>query len=564
MSERRVGVIGLQGSGKTVLLTSLINHLRSHEPARFKVAGGKVQFDPLSFQEEKVEPEWEGKEFPYESYRAHFAQGVWPAKTLDSHQFICQFGTTDGVKSRLILYDMPGERLADIVMHKFSYDVWAGEMWKQVEQTYQRKTPGDTTLKLAFREFVAAVRRGDATRDELVSSYQVGLARLLQERGALITPSSFFLDFEGRPIEIERVFDLRGLKLRLLPPMDDAGGLPAAGKNELIVTALGGLLHVRAFDPGGTIVIDTDEEYLKQQGRPLEALKSRLDSSWPPRELTESAKAEIIAALASVLGEVRADIPAQEIIAEQGRYVGLSRVEQFVPIPAGKYPNLRAEFQASYDAYNRQVVRPLFKTFESCHSLLVMADVVSVLMLGKGTMNDFTQLMRVMLTGLNPGEGMGRIVLRWLTMPLPESLKPVWIRKIAFVIPKADLVPSEKHGKLVQLGENLFAQLIAGLKGTETRFIECSAVQCTSDFDEPPDGRLFAIFKKPEEDDDDVLPKRAVVPRLPDSWEKARDPKPFKFPRPYRFPRPFPTVSATKAKAPDHHKLHEVFEFLTA
>src|SRR5688572_15259034 len=33
--EARVGVVGLYNSGKTVLLTSLINHLQDHDPDRF-------------------------------------------------------------------------------------------------------------------------------------------------------------------------------------------------------------------------------------------------------------------------------------------------------------------------------------------------------------------------------------------------------------------------------------------------------------------------------------------------------------------------------------------------
>src|SRR5207248_623069 len=38
-TECRVGVVGLYNAGKTVLLTSLINHLQDHDPDRFPLGG---------------------------------------------------------------------------------------------------------------------------------------------------------------------------------------------------------------------------------------------------------------------------------------------------------------------------------------------------------------------------------------------------------------------------------------------------------------------------------------------------------------------------------------------
>src|SRR5687767_9214495 len=38
-TECRVGVVGLYNAGKTVFLTSLVNHLRDHDPDRFALVG---------------------------------------------------------------------------------------------------------------------------------------------------------------------------------------------------------------------------------------------------------------------------------------------------------------------------------------------------------------------------------------------------------------------------------------------------------------------------------------------------------------------------------------------
>ena len=42
-TEARVGVVGLYSAGKTVLLTSLINHLQDHDPDRFPLGSKETR-----------------------------------------------------------------------------------------------------------------------------------------------------------------------------------------------------------------------------------------------------------------------------------------------------------------------------------------------------------------------------------------------------------------------------------------------------------------------------------------------------------------------------------------
>ncbi|MBX6312515.1 MAG: DUF4190 domain-containing protein [Isosphaeraceae bacterium] len=94
----------------------------------------------------------------------------------------------------------------------------------------------------------------------------------------------------------------RGFDLRLMSSVNDASGLPSEGKNLIIVADVDHVLHIRVFDGDGKMIVDTDETRLPQQARPLEDLRSLLESLWPPHELTRSEKDRIIIALTPIVG----------------------------------------------------------------------------------------------------------------------------------------------------------------------------------------------------------------------------------------------------------------------
>src|SRR6266508_2142376 len=49
-AERRIGVLGPNWAGKTVFLTSLINHLSSHDPRYFHLGSGRVSAEVRKFR----------------------------------------------------------------------------------------------------------------------------------------------------------------------------------------------------------------------------------------------------------------------------------------------------------------------------------------------------------------------------------------------------------------------------------------------------------------------------------------------------------------------------------
>ena len=74
--ECRVGIVGLSNAGKTVMLTSLIDHLHHHDEDRFRIGHHATL---RKFQIEPVDKGW--VKFNFEQYRdALVHRGRWPRK----------------------------------------------------------------------------------------------------------------------------------------------------------------------------------------------------------------------------------------------------------------------------------------------------------------------------------------------------------------------------------------------------------------------------------------------------------------------------------------------------
>ncbi len=90
--------------------------------------------------------------------------------------------------------------------------------------------------------------------------------------------------------------------LRLMPSVNDVSGIPAEGKDLIIVAAVNGVLHFRVFDADGKVAVDTDEKRLTEQARKTEDLRKQLETLWPPHELTIGEKGRVITAVTSIAG----------------------------------------------------------------------------------------------------------------------------------------------------------------------------------------------------------------------------------------------------------------------
>jgi hypothetical protein len=87
-----------------------------------------------------------------------------------------------------------------------------------------------------------------------------------------------------------------------MPSVKGVSDIPAVGKNLVVLAAVGQVLHFRAFDRDGKMVVDTDEKGLPERARQIADLRRRLESLWPSRELTKSEKARVIAEIMPIVG----------------------------------------------------------------------------------------------------------------------------------------------------------------------------------------------------------------------------------------------------------------------
>jgi predicted YcjX-like family ATPase len=202
-TECRVGVVGQYNAGKTVFLTSLVNHLQDHDPDRFALGGRGTAV--RKFERLPADPGW--AEFNAAAYRdALVHRGVWPEKTADRLMYACRFERSDWSLSDVLLklYDLPGERIADAAMLGRSYAEWSDRILDHVRD--------DTPYRECCRPFLDAIGKGDPTEDELVRGYKLALANLILAYKPLVTPSTFLLDKAGgkaRPGTPEQIADAR-------------------------------------------------------------------------------------------------------------------------------------------------------------------------------------------------------------------------------------------------------------------------------------------------------------------------------------------------------------------
>ncbi len=193
----RIGIVGGSRAGKSVLLTSLLDHLRHFDVRRFRLTDNglfqKNSLDLRDFAEEPL-PEPPAR-FPYEAFRAQLTEAAaWPRKTRDAYQIRVRMSVNAGpfglrVPLLLTFLDFPGERFADAAMAGRSFSEWSDTM----ERTL--------LASAAHGKAVAAFRKAridpDATAESVARSYKRLLAAMIADYRVLISPSAFALGPEG-------------------------------------------------------------------------------------------------------------------------------------------------------------------------------------------------------------------------------------------------------------------------------------------------------------------------------------------------------------------------------
>jgi predicted YcjX-like family ATPase len=189
---RRVAIVGLPNSGKTVLLTALLIHLENRSSALTDGGRWKIQsFRPR--RETSI-----GKrlsDFPYKQYRSYLQEnGVFPTKTTSETVFSFDLElSSDRMRKvyQVDLLDVPGERFYDIVMCDCNYVGWCDE----VEKSWESEP--HPAMK-SYRDLFDS--DGPIDLSTVIAGYRKLLAELIAAYRTSISPSSFRVSLNGKSI----------------------------------------------------------------------------------------------------------------------------------------------------------------------------------------------------------------------------------------------------------------------------------------------------------------------------------------------------------------------------
>jgi len=446
-TECRIGVVGLYNAGKTVFLTSMLNHLENHDPDRFHLGDPGTTLRKFAFHP----PDAGWSNFRYAPFRDALVHGGhWPEKTTDRSMVACQFERSDWAFSDALvkLYDLPGERLADAAMANRSFAEWSDHLLEMIRN--------DTPYRTNCAGFLEALAEPSPTERGLIDAYKLALARLILAFKPMISPSTFLLDTRG--------------------------------------------------------------------------------------SAAKPAKAELLAA---------------------SRCSGLAEDSEFAPLSAEvrtAQPELAALFSARYERYKAEVVLPFLESLKSCHSLVVLVDVMMLLAGGTGMYDDNRQILRDLFNVLDPGESrMQKVGRNFAKVFLPHDLRPGWINRVAFVAPKLDLVHPTDRDRMLRLLKSMVGKLAENRDGLKYKFFNCAAVVSTKLLPSANGERKMVGVPYRGGDGRKIPPGETqafTVSELPDDWPLSWRPGEFAYPEVY------PAMPARKDCPPEQINLDKVFDFV--
>lgn len=187
----RVAVIGAKGSGKTVFLTALINHLRNHDQKLLDLKEWSVTNLECDGGNSGNIPS-----FQYAKARDQLSQGEWPDNTKCLSVFRLKLRLEKKVNEKkttrrtviLELLDLPGERVADLSMVGRSFREWCEWM--------EDRFCGVEGVSPDYSEYVKRIE-SEGNRDAILTAYKDCVSKQFEKWLLTITPSVLKLDMNG-------------------------------------------------------------------------------------------------------------------------------------------------------------------------------------------------------------------------------------------------------------------------------------------------------------------------------------------------------------------------------
>lgn len=220
--RRRIAITGLANTGKTVFLTTLINHLKHHDPSTFHLFKEKNDVTVKQFTEEEVS---DGiGSFDHSVYAQAMRSGHWPSKTVDVSEYTCRFDTDHHwVSYQVEFLDWPGERVADVVMYKRDYAGWSDYLlkrWEVAEDPYRRHV----------KSYLDASQQNPLSEQSIIAAFRLALGRLILDYNPLISPSCFLVGRDGNKLRGSSADQLAATGVAGLSPESQFAPLPAEAR----------------------------------------------------------------------------------------------------------------------------------------------------------------------------------------------------------------------------------------------------------------------------------------------------------------------------------------------
>ncbi len=246
----------------------------------------------------------------------------------------------------------------------------------------------------------------------------------------------------------------------------------------------------------------------------------------------------------------------------KSRYIGLGPEDEFAPLPGEartRHPELAARFAERFGRYRDEVVTPVVEQLKSCHSLVVMIDVLAILGHGTGMYNDYRQLVTDLLAALDPKDSTLDAILRNVYHAvLPVNLRRSWINRIAFVAPKVDRVPFEDRARVKGLMEQMVRHDAKNCRGVAINYFAVASVvgarEIQGGYREMLGSTLYDPTGHPLEPGGE---RKFSVSAVPDTWPDGG----WK-PGDFIYPDVYPRVSPLSNCPTEQSGLDDVFNFL--
>jgi predicted YcjX-like family ATPase len=178
----RIAITGLKEAGKTVFLTSLINHLLEGSEETLPA----FKDDAVTFSAVEVPPRHDQVHFPYYRYLDELRQEEprWPERTWDVSHFRVALTVRNLRRRRthellLEFVDYSGERLLDMPLLSRDYELWSDEVTREAETGLKKDLSTEWFARCAAIKPEAAAE--DAAVVATVEEYEKYLGAVLLE-----------------------------------------------------------------------------------------------------------------------------------------------------------------------------------------------------------------------------------------------------------------------------------------------------------------------------------------------------------------------------------------------